>query len=155
LDVRQLAAGSRVTFAVQVPGALLSVGDPHFAQGDGESGGTAIEMPASATLRVGLRKAGAVAWRPRYPTFEFHPLTHPGPHIGTTGIPAGDGGYLDVYSAAQEALSELVDMLIHERGLGESQAIALVGVASDLRISEIVNVPNPLVSAILPLDVFE
>jgi formamidase len=161
VDIRQLTAGSRLTLRVEVPGALLSVGDPHFAQGDGESGGTAIEMNASATLRLTLRKPAVGAWRPRNPMFEFTARGEPGRtgvHVATTGVPVtvdGQNRYLDVYTAAQGALGELVDYLVQERGMGEGQALVLVSVAADLRISEIVNVPNPLVSAVLPLDVFE
>jgi formamidase len=161
VDIRQLTAGSRLTLPVEVPGALLSFGDPHFAQGDGESGGTAIEMSASAIARVILRKPAPGEWRPRSPMFEFNAAEaarSAGPHIATTGVPVtadGESRYLDVYTAAQVALNELVDYLMNERALGEGQALVLTSVAADLRISEIVNVPNVLVSAVLPLDVFE
>lgn len=162
MDVKQLTAGTRVTFVVEVPGALFSVGDPHFAQGDGESCGVAIEMAATTTLRFGLRKADQLAWRPRNPVFEF---TAPTPatarsrrYIATTGISLqrdGSNSFLDVFAAARDALEELVDYLVHERGLTDNQAYVLVSVAADLKISEIVDVPNALVSAVLPLDIFE
>ena len=51
LDIRQLVAGSRITLPVHVEGALVSVGDLHFAQGDGEVCGTGIEVAGAVTLR--------------------------------------------------------------------------------------------------------
>jgi formamidase len=156
MDVKQLTAGATVTFAVEVPGALFSVGDPHFAQGDGESCGVAIEMAATCTLRFGLRKAADVAWRPRCPVFEF---TDPAGErcFATTGVCVdfdGTNRFLDVEMAARNALDEMVDYLVAERGLTANQAYVLVSVAADLKISEIVDVPNALVSATLPLSVF-
>lgn len=160
LDVRQLTAGSRLLLPVHVSGALLSVGDAHFAQGDGELCGTAIEVQATARLRVGLRRAVDLAWRPRFPMLEF---TEPGPAsprpcVATTGIPLdaeGGSAGLDITLAARRALLELIDWLGATRGLTREQAYVLGSVAADLRISETVNVPNPVVSAVLPLDVFE
>jgi formamidase len=79
-------------------------------------------------------------------------------YIATTGIPLdrdGSNQYLDVFMAARNALAELVDYLVAERGYTANQAYVLVSVAADLRISEIVDVPNALVSAALPLDIFE
>ena len=160
MDVKQMTAGATVSLAVEVPGALFSVGDPHFAQGDGESCGVAIEMAARTTLRFGLRKAAELRWRPRAPTFRYADRggTRRGEYIATTGVSLGRDGsnaFLDVHAAARNALEELVDHLVLDRGLSPNQAYVLVSVAADLRISEIVNVPNALVSAVLPLDVFE
>lgn len=161
LDIPQLTEGSRLRLAVHVEGALLSVGDAHFAQGEGESCGTAIEVEAVVRLRVSLCKAADAAWVPRFAAYEFRtPAGPPGGRacIATTGIPlddAGANGSLDVRLAARRAMEELVDLLCATRGLTPAQACVLVSVAADLRISEAVNVPNALVSAILPLDVFE
>ena len=160
MDVKQLTSGTTVTFEVQVPGALFSVGDPHFAQGDGESCGVAIEMAAETTLRFSLRKQEAVKWRPTAPTFEY---TVPGSeggrrYIATTGVSLnrdGTNAFLDVFAAARNALDELVNYLVEQRGFTANQAYVLVSVAADLKISEIVDVPNALVSATLPLDIFE
>jgi formamidase len=155
LDLKQLTAGSRVSFAVEVPGGLLSAGDPHFCQGDGESGGTAIEMRARARLRIGLRKAGDLTWHPRHPVVSYTAAGEPrGACIVTTGTPSGPG-YLDLHEAAVVALEEMHDYLTAVHGFGVGAAAVLISVAVDLRVSEIVNVPNPLVSAVLPLDVFE
>jgi formamidase len=160
MDVKHLTAGSRVTFVVEVPGALLSVGDAHFAQGDGESCGVAIEMAAETTLRVGLRKADQLNWRPASPVLEYTAPARNAArrYIATTGIPVdrdGSNHFLDVFMAARNALDQLVDYLVAERGFTGNQAYVLVSVAADLEISEIVDVPNALVSAALPLDIFE
>jgi formamidase len=120
LDVRQLVAGSRVWLPVDVPGALFSIGDLHFAQGDGEVCGTAIEVAGAVTVRFALHEG--TASRPRFPSYETP--ARPGRRsFATTG----------------ERLA----------------AYALCSVVVDLRISEVVDVPNPVVSALLPLDVFE
>jgi formamidase len=160
MDVKQLTAGTVVTFGVEVDGALFSVGDPHFAQGDGESCGVAIEMAAQTTLRFNLRKGADVAWRPRNPVFEYSEAAMPTERrfIATTGVSVnrdGTNAFLDVFAAARNALDELVDYLVAERGYTPNQAYVLVSVAADLKISEIVDVPNALVSAVLPLDIFE
>src|SRR5579871_4796317 len=71
IDIKQLRAGSVLTLPVDVPGALFSAGDCHFAQGDGEATGTALEITATVRLRFELVKAADVSWRPRYPAFEY------------------------------------------------------------------------------------
>ena len=78
--------------------------------------------------------------------------------FATTGIPLADDGTnesLDLNLAARRALLELIDYLELVRGLTREAAYVLCSVAADLRISEVVDAPNPLVSALLPLDVFE
>ncbi len=148
LDVRQLVAGSRLWLPVDVAGALFSVGDLHFAQGDGEVCGTAIEVAGAVTLRFGLRKGGA----PRFPLFETP--ARPGRRsFATTGIPVDAG--MDLNAAAREALLAMVDNLEQTYGFERPAAYALCSVVVDLRVSEVVDVPNPVVSALLPLDVFE
>jgi formamidase len=160
LDIRQLTVGSRLHLPVHVEGALLSLGDAHFAQGDGESCGTAIEVAATARVRVTLRGAGEPGFRSAMPAYEHLEEARPEPRrwFATTGIPVdadGANADMDVRLAARNALSELVDWIAAERGLSPEGAYVLASVAADLRVSEVVNVPNPLVSAALPLDVFE
>jgi formamidase len=160
LDVAQLTEGSRLWLPVFVPGALLSVGDAHFAQGEGEVCGTAIEVAATVTLSVSLRRAETLAWRPRLPVLEYtqRPERQARPCFQTHGIPLtddGDNGNLDLTLAARRALLELLDWLQAERGLTREQAYVLASVAADLRVAEVVNVPNALVSCRLWLDVFE
>ena len=161
LDIRQAGIGSRLLLPVHVEGAMLSVGDIHFAQGDGESCGTAIEVAGVVRLRVELRRASELPWRPRFPAVVFTSAPDPPEgrrFIATTGIPLTDDGELgdmDLSLAARRALLELIEYLAATRGYSRGQAYALASVAADLRISEAVNVPSPIVSAILPLDVFD
>lgn len=150
IDVRGLVTGSRLWLPVHVPGALFSIGDLHFAQGDGEVCGTGIETAGAATVRLHVRKDAG--WRPRFPAYET-PGRPARPSFATTGIPVRDP--MDLTVAAREALLELIAWLGATRGLGREPAYALCSVAADLRLSEVVNVPSPLVSALIPLDVFE
>jgi formamidase len=155
MDIRDLGPGARLWLPVHVPGALLSVGDLHFAQGDGEVCISAIETGGAATFRVGLR--GRDGWRPRFPCYEAPPRP-PRPMFATTGIPLADDGRqgdLDLNLATRRALLELLGWLEHERGLVREAAYVLMSVAAELRISELVDKPNALVSAALPLDVLE
>jgi formamidase len=155
LDIRQLVAGSTLFLPVEVPGALFSAGDLHFAQGDGEVCGSAIEIAGAVTVRFGVRKQPS--WLPRFPAFGT-PASPGRPMFATTGIPLADDGSnadMDLNLAARRALLELIDYLETARGLDREAAYVLCSVAADLRISEVVDVPNALVSALLPLDVFE
>jgi formamidase len=148
LDVRQLVAGSRLWLPVSVPGALFSIGDLHFAQGDGEVCGTAIEVAGAATVRFRVHRGGAGL---RFPSYETP--ARPGRRsFATTGIPVEAG--LDVTAAAREALLEMIGHLERTYGLERPAAYALCSAVVDLRISEVVDVPYPVVSALLPLDVF-
>jgi formamidase len=154
MDIRDLGPGARLWLPVHVPGALLSVGDLHFAQGDGEVCISAIETGGSATFRVGLRRDG---WRPTFPCYEA-PARPARAVFATTGIPltdAGEQGQLDLNLATRRALVELLAWLTDERGMSRDAAYVLMSVAAELRISELVDAPNALVSAALPLDVFE
>jgi formamidase len=157
MDVREVRAGARLTLPVDVPGALFSAGDAHFAQGDGEVCGVALEMAARATLRFELRRDPP--WRPRFPTVEYEDVPVPPRRwFATTGLPVTRDGRnvrLDTTLAARAALEDMLEWLVRVRGLTEQQAYVLAYVAVDLRISEIVDVPNVLVSAAIPLDVFD
>jgi formamidase len=158
MDVKQMGAGARVRFMCDVDGALVSLGDPHFAQGDGESCGVAIEMSARAVVRFELVPAEELVWAPNYPAYEFvEPERGERRYIATTGIPvtdSGDNRDRDIYLAAQVAFSQLVDYLAVVYELTPEAAYIVASVAADLRISSIVNVPNPVVSAMIPIDVF-
>jgi formamidase len=150
LDIRQLVAGSRIVLPVDVSGALLSIGDLHFAQGDGEVCGTAIEVAGTATVRLELRKGAGR--RMRFPTFKTP--ARPGRRcFATTGIPVDDP--MDLTAAAREALQAMIAHLVETYGFAELAAYALCSAVVDLRISEVVDVPYPIVSALLPLDVFD
>ena len=155
MDIRDLGPGARLWLPVHVPGALLSVGDLHFAQGDGEVCIAAIETGGSATFRVALARPGG--WTPTYPAYEARPRPERAMFV-TTGIPLDDDGRqgdLDLGLATRRALLELLGWLTATRGLGREEAYVLMSVAAELRVSEVVDAPNALVSAALPLDVFE
>jgi formamidase len=148
LDIRQLVAGSRIRLPVAVRGALFSVGDLHFAQGDGEVCGTAIEIAGAVTVRFRVHKSPAV--HTRFPSYETP--ARPGRRsFATTGIPVDAG--MDLNAAAREALLEMIAHLEHTYGFERAAAYALCSAVVDLRVSEVVDVPYPVVSALLPLDV--
>ena len=155
LDIRHLSRGSRLLLPVHVPGALLSLGDVHFAQGEGEVCGSAIEIGARVTFRVEV--SSAPVWTPRFPAFETsaQPQRH---YLATTGISLADDGrneLMDIGLAARRALLELVDYLAATYGFAREAAYVLASVAAELRLSQVVDLPNALVSALLPLDIFE
>jgi formamidase len=140
---------------VQVPGALFSVGDLHFAQGEGETCGVAVEVAGAVTARFGLEKTPS--WRPRFPAYEA-PARPERKAFGTVGLPIDADGRnesLDLTLATRNAILEMVGYLVATRGLTPEAAYVLISVACDLRLSEVVDVPNPAVSCLLPLDIFE
>jgi acetamidase/formamidase len=148
MDIRQLAAGSTLYLPVLVDGALFSVGDAHAAQGDGEVCITAVEMSARVTLRFGLQPGRRIA-EPRLRTVN-PPSGHGrrGPWVATTA--AGP----DLYASSQQAIRSLIEHIVEERGLSREQAYIICSVAADLKISEIVDAPNWIVSAFLPESIF-
>ena len=163
LDIKQLSKGTRLMLPVWEPGALFSIGDAHFAQGDAECCGTAIEMNATFHLQFELRKGEAARRNIRDAQFAredyFLPpeLAAPRRFYATTGISLtkeGENRSEDATLAARNALLNMIDYLGHERGFSRQQAYALCSVAVDLKISELVDVPNFVVSAFLPLDIF-
>jgi len=147
VDVRHLTPGARVFLPVLVEGALFSCGDCHAAQGDGEVNGTGIETPMEVTLRFHLHRGREL------PELQF---TTPAP------LSAADNGSWfattahgpDLFEDAQRALRYMIDHLAFEHGLTREQAYCLCGATVDLRISEIVDEPNWIVSAYLPLSIF-
>jgi acetamidase/formamidase len=148
MDVKQLTAGATLYLPISIDGALFSAGDGHAAQGDGEVCITAIETTMSATLRFTVRRDREL----RGPEFETtRPLsaaTSAGPHYATTGIAP------DLMEASKEAVRAMIRHLVRDRGLSREDAYVLSSVAVDLRISEVVDAPNWVVSAFLPLAVF-
>ena len=149
MDIRDLSAGTVLYLPVEVDGALFSVGDTHAAQGDGEVCGTAIESPMElgATFEL-LKDANLPA--PRFTT--------PGPvtrHLDEKGYEVTTGIAPDLMDAARAAVSYMIDLLSKTHGLSPVQAYMLCSVAADLRISEIVDQPNWVVSLYFPRLVFE
>ncbi len=162
MDVKQLTRGSRLYIPVAVEGGLFSVGDGHFAQGDGEVCITAIEMGATVSVRFTVHK-GAAASRgivmPRFshPGYFLPPqFAVPRNFTATVGYPIREDGTQedeDVTLAAKSALLNMIDLL-GERGYTPEQAYVICSVAVDLKISNIVDLPNVTVSAFLPEDIF-
>lgn len=162
VDIKQLCAGSRLLLPVYVPGALFSAGDAHFAQGDCETCGTAIEMRARLHARFSVRKGEAASrgiTGPRFERDDYYvapEFAAPRRFAATTGIPVtpeGDNRAEDLTLAARQALLAMIDLL-GERGYTREQAYAICSVAVDLKVSQVVDVPNLLISAFLPLDIF-
>lgn len=149
IDIRHLTPGSRVFFPVLVPGALFSCGDCHSAQGDGEVNGTGIETLMSVTLTFDLIKGANI------PELRF--ITPAGKKLTVTD----EAGYFvttahgpDLFKNAQQAIRYMIDHLSSEYNMTREQAYCLCGAAVDLKISEIVDAPNWIVSAYLPLSIF-
>ncbi|MCV3206574.1 acetamidase/formamidase family protein [Mesorhizobium sp. YC-39] len=149
LDIRDLAAGTVLYLPVEVAGALFSVGDTHAAQGDGEVCGTAIESPMDVVLKLDLVKD----IRLKTPRF-----TTPGPvtrHLDAKGYEVTTGIGPDLMTGAREAVAQMVDLLADRYAMDPVEAYMLVSVCGDLRISEIVDMPNWVVSFYFPRCVFE
>jgi formamidase len=162
-DVKQLTRGARLLLPVAVDGALFSTGDAHFAQGDGEVCVTAVEMGSTCVVRFRLHSGEAERRNIRWPRFErsddfVDPRWGlPRRFVATMGMPIdgqGSNRGEDLTLACRQALLNMIDLL-QERGLSREQAYVLCSVAVDLRISNVVDVPNYVVSALLPEDVFQ
>src|SRR5215831_15082717 len=162
VDIKQLGQGAVLLIPVDTPGALFSAGDGHFAQGDCETCGTAIEMSATLRVRFGLRKGEAADKNIRDLRFTredyYLPPEFAAPRrfFATTGISVTKDGVNhseDITLAARNALLNMIDHL-GERGWTPQQAYTICSVAVDLKISQVVDVPNMLVSAFLPEDIF-
>jgi acetamidase/formamidase len=140
LDCRELVAGSTLYLPIPVDGALLSVGDGHAAQGDGEVSGTAIECPMERVdLTLGLREH----------LVGDRPLTTPVARTPAGWVCMGIGDDLD--EAAAEAMDAMLDLMGTLHGLGRSDALALASVVVDLRVTQVANQVFG-VHAVLPPD---
>ena len=147
MDTRHLTAGSTLFLPVFHAGARLSMGDGHAAQGDGEVCGTAIETPMRTLVRLTVRKDLHVTG-PEFLTADVPPVTA-GRRYATDGVGP------DLLRAARDAVSRMIDWLAREHGIAPVDAYLLTSVAIDLRVSEIVDMPNFVVTAHCPLSLFE
>lgn len=183
-DVKQMVRGTTLLFPCWVKGCMLSMGDTHFAQGDGEVSGTAIEMNAVVTVKVEVRKGQAAYVR--WPQIEGKAVPgilkdlEPDRFVATMGIPAKPKGELpaplkyldgtrfgnltnmseDTTLAARDSLLKMIDLLTGPQSpskhkLSREQAYILCSVACDLKISNMVDVPNFVVTTVLHVDVFK
>jgi formamidase len=161
LDIRQMTPGVSIFIPVWVEGALVSIGDVHYAQGDGEVCGNGIEMKARVTVRCRVHEGEAERRAIRDVRFlrtsgDTDTSTGYGRFFAVTGVCVDRDGRNEgenVTLAARNALRNMIEHL-GAHGFDRQQAYAICSCAVDLRISQAVNIPNPLVSAILPLDIF-
>jgi len=162
-DVKQLTKGSKLLLPVAVEGALFSTGDAHFAQGDGEVCLTAVEMSATAVVRFRLHRGEAERRGIRWPRFRHDDYftdprwAAPRRFIATMGMPVEEGGVNrdgDLNLASRNALLAMI-ALLGDRGFSREQAYVICSVAADLRISNVVDVPNFVVSALLSEEIFQ
>jgi len=123
IDCKELVAGTTLFLPIPVDGALLSAGDGHARQGDGEVCGTAIECPSRATLTLELRDDFELAW----------PLAR----VDGAWLTFGFDEHLGL--AARKAVDGLLDLMEREHGIVRDDALALASVVADLRVTQVVN----------------
>ena len=146
IDVRYLGVGSIIYLPVFNHGALLSGGDGHALQGEGEISGTAIETPMTATLRVKIIKQQALRApvldfsTARYTETEYRDFLGIGP---------------DLFQAARDAARHAVEALASHFRLEPYEAYPMLGMVGELRIHEIVDQPNWVVGCMLPRRLFQ
>ena len=175
MDIRYITTGTTVYLPCFVDGCGLAVGDFHFAQGDGEVAGTAIEMGGKMTVTArvvddppdlsrGPHYEGPTSVL-RIPSERFYAVT--GFPLKDEGNVPADLAYLgsakiaglsnlssDINLAARNALAAMIDHITTEYGYDSAQAYMIASIAVDMRIGQLVDVPNVGVTAILPLDIF-
>jgi acetamidase/formamidase len=140
MDICQVGTGTVLHFPVAVAGALFSAGDPHAAQGDGEVCGTGAETAATLTVRLDV-VPGAATGTPWY----SHAVRRADAEwTATTGIGP------DLFRAAQDATRRAIDLVCTATTLDPVDAYLLLSLAGELRISEIVDAPNWVVSMHVP-----
>jgi formamidase len=176
MDVQQMQVGTTILIPCFVDGCNLFVGDVHYAQGDGEVSGTAIETGAVVTVTTELRKgAGSELTSPQVEGGSQIKDMEPSSFHQTIGYPLKGADEVPIYHtyldsepikgltnlsedltlAARNALRHMIDHIQREHGLTREQAYILASVAVDLRIGQVVDVPNYVVTAVLNEDVFE
>jgi acetamidase/formamidase len=148
MDTRQLVAGTTLYLPVHVDGAMFSCGDAHGCQGDGEVCVTGLEAPMYAALRFSVEKGRSIP-APQYRTAGA--LT---PFVDIAGFYATTGVGPDLYTNSQNALRAMIEHITSTYGLSPEDAYVLSSLCVDLRISEIVDAGQYVVSALLPEAVF-
>ena len=175
MDIRYLTTGSTLYLPCLVDGCGLAVGDFHYAQGDGEVSGTAIEMGGRLTVTARVVKDPPDLSRGPHLEGAASALGIPSERFyAVTGYPLKEKGsvpanlaYLaspkiaglsslsgDIHLAARNALAAMIDYIMSKYGYDQAQAYMIASVAVDLRIAQLVDVPNVGVTAVLPLDIF-
>jgi amidase len=130
MDAPEASVGNIVYLPVNVPGALLYIGDGHAAMGDGEVAGTAIEVPLLARLQVSIIKGKRINW----PRFENDNS------IMTVGA------YRPLDDALRIVFTELVDWIHKDYGLSSLDAYELLSKVAKIHLDEMVD-PNYVVVA--------
>ena len=144
MDIKHITKGATLYLPVWVEGALFSVGDAHAAQGDGEVCVTAVEMAARVSLRLSLLKNAPIA----EPQFHVPGPLCPGTNQSSHYVTTAHGP--DLYESSQRAIRYMIEHLVAEYGFSRQQAYILCSVSVDLKINEIVDAPNWIVSASFP-----
>ena len=149
MDIKHLQAGATLYLPVGVEGALFSLGDTHAAMGDGEVCGTAVETPMDVVVRLSVRRDFSTHY-PQYelPAGQLARGEQSSYHV-CTGI------HEDLLEATREATRAMVDHLVQRHGRDRSEAYAIASVAVDLRVHEVVDVPNWVIGAFLPEAIFD
>ena len=175
LDIRYLQVGVTIYLPCELPGCGLAIGDVHYIQGDGEVSGTALEMDATVIVTTEVLKDGPKLRRGPHFEGPSSLLNIPSERFyATTGFPLknreeipSDISYLasekipqlenlskDISLAAKNALLEMIDYISLTYGYSKEESYLIASVAVDIRIGQLVDVPNVGVTAILPLDIF-
>ena len=160
VDIKDLGVGSRVFMPVYVPGGLFSVGDLHFAQGDGEiTFCGAIEMPGFIDLHFEVIKAGMARYQTNMPFFKPGRV---GPNYSEfltfEGISVENGRnyYMDLTVAYRQACLNAINYLMPAMGWTFEQAYLFLGAAPvEGRIGGVVDIPNAAVSLSIPLSILD
>jgi acetamidase/formamidase len=153
-DIKQFTKGSKLYYPVYVKGAKFSVGDGHMAQGDGEICVTAIETLMSVTCRFKVIK-NTILESPQ----AIVPMANP-TDFGLSKDMLAKGFYHttgvgpDLMEDAKNAVRAMIDWLVRDQGLSLHEAYAICSVAGDLKISEVVDIPNWVVSMTVPRGIF-
>lgn len=158
VDIKQLTAGTRLYLPVDTPGGLFSAGDAHFAQGDGEVCGTAIEIRARVRVRFTVHSDRSIT-EPQFGRTDYWVAPEyavPRRFYATTGRSVDRDETVRSEDATLAARNAMLQMIGHlqTRGWSRQQAYAICSVAVDLRVSQLVDVPHFLVTALLPEDIF-
>ncbi|KAJ3839893.1 Formamidase [Lentinula raphanica] len=147
IDTKHVTAGATLYLPIEVEGALFSMGDGHAAQGDGEVCGTAIETPIVAELRLSVLKNRSYTKTPHFKTPPVIQVSNE-EYYCTTGVEP------DLREASRAALRHMINYLGQEHGLNSVEAYMLCSVVADLRLHEVVDMPNYLVGLMMPGSIF-
>ena len=175
MDVQQMQVGTTILIPCFVDGCKLFVGDVHYAQGDGEVSGTAIETGAIVTVTTEIRKgAGTFITSPQVEGGAQIKHIEPSAFHQTVGYPFKEKGAVPTYHsylesaviedlpqlsedltmAARHALTQMIDHIVRTYNMTREQAYILASIAVDLRVGQVVDVPNYVITAVLNKDVF-